>query len=127
MDDWGSDEEEEEEDIDEDDIEGNMLRRKKRPSKMCEKYMKSGKCKERDLHNKHKHQPHRHDKTNAKVPPDCPYAHNPLELDIIPREQTNPDATKIHEKRDRMIKTMTRATQSAQVSWNFPAAKNSYD
>jgi len=39
MDEFGSDEDEEEDDFDEDDVEGQMLRRKKRPSKMCPKFM----------------------------------------------------------------------------------------
>jgi hypothetical protein len=103
MDDFDSDDDGEDEDFDDDDIEGQMLRRKKRPSKMCEKFMKTGKCKEREAYNKAKRQTRKYDKTAPKVPSDCSYAHNALELDIIPKEATNPDPTKIHDKRDRMV------------------------
>ena len=52
MDDFGSDEDDGavSEMIDEDDVEANKLKRKKRPSKMCEKYVKTGKCKEREAY-----------------------------------------------------------------------------
>lgn len=72
MDDFGSDEDEGamSDMIDEEDVEANKLKRKKRPSKMCEKYVKYGKCKEREAYNEWKYNKDRFSK-NTKTVNDC--------------------------------------------------------
>jgi len=58
---------------------------------------------------------------------DCPSAHGPLELELIPKEATNPDASKIHDKRDPALAKQSSKQESAKVNFNFPASKNTYE
>lgn len=108
MDDFGSDEDPmEEEPIDDDeDPEAAKMRKKKRPGKYCENLRKHGFCNARKAYLKTKDCKYKKD-TDHKCkhqwpnhPKDCPYGHGPMELDIIPRESTNPHAEAANEKRD---------------------------
>jgi len=111
--------------IDEDDLEGQKLKKKKRPTKLC-KYLanqlhpvtkvgENGKkieqapkklvlvCPDRKKYLDTKNCPYRKEENCPKHPNghprDCPYGHGPMELDIIPTTKNNPMAEKANAQR----------------------------
>lgn len=91
--------------FDEDDLEAMKLKKKRRPTKLCE-HLKNPKegymCKKRKAYLDTKNCIYKNKDfcpKHATHPADCPHGHGPMELDIIPTAKGNPQAERANAQR----------------------------